>query len=106
MDLALLTGLRRENLVTLSRKNDTKEGLKVKTLKGSKWLLFTWTPQLRAVVDRGYALWPRKHPTPIDQPILVLRDANPLPARTMAGIRCRSRRGSSSRRADGVVHAS
>lgn len=63
MDIALLTGLRRENLVQLSRRNDTAEGLKVKALKGGKWLLFKWTPELRAAIDRGYALWPRKYPT-------------------------------------------
>jgi integrase len=73
MDIALLTGLRRENLVQLSRRNDTAEGLKVKALKGGKWLLFKWTPELRAAIDRGYALWPRKYPTPIDQPIILAK---------------------------------
>jgi integrase len=50
----------------------------VKANKGGKWLLFTWTPELRAAVDRGYGLWPKKYPTPIDQPILVAKGRKPF----------------------------
>lgn len=32
-----------------------------------------WTPELRATVDRGLALWPKKHPTPLNQPIILAK---------------------------------
>lgn len=78
MDLALLTGLRREDLVSLTRQNITDEGLVVRTGKTGKRLVFEWTPELRATVDRGLALWPRKYPVPIDQPIILAKGRKPF----------------------------
>ena len=57
----------------LSRRNDTVGGLSVQTIKDGPRLLFKWTPELRAAVDRGYALWPKKYPVPIDQPIILAK---------------------------------
>jgi integrase len=35
--------------------------------------VFSWTPELRAEVDAGLALWPRNYPTPLDQPIILAK---------------------------------
>ena len=51
MDLALLTGLRRGDLLALERRHMTEDGLEVRTSKTGAALLFTWTPALRQVVD-------------------------------------------------------
>lgn len=59
MDIALLTGLRREDLITLDRDSDTDDGLLVHTGKTNKGLLFAWTPELRAAVDRAWSQPPR-----------------------------------------------
>src|SRR5690606_39208393 len=32
-----------------------------------------WSPELREVVERGLALWPRKYPTAIDQPLILAK---------------------------------
>jgi integrase len=73
MRLALLTGLRRGDLVALTRRNVTDEGLVVPTAKTARPLVFSWTPELHAEVDAGLALWPRKYPTPLDQPIILAK---------------------------------
>jgi integrase len=73
MRLALLTGLRRGDLVALHRSNITDDGLAVRTSKTGRALVFGWTPELRAEVDAGLAMWPRKYPTPIDQPLLLAK---------------------------------
>jgi integrase len=73
MRLALLTELRRGDLVALTRSNMTDEGLTVRTSKTGRLLVFAWTPELRVEIDAGLAMWPRKYPTPINQPILLSR---------------------------------
>lgn len=73
MELALLTGLRRGSLVALTRANITDAGLQVTPNKGGDPMLFEWSPELRAAVDAGLALWPRKYPTPINQPIILAK---------------------------------
>lgn len=59
MDLALLTGLRREDILAIDRDACTDDGLLIATGKTGKALLFGWTPELKAAVDRGWSLPPR-----------------------------------------------
>jgi len=59
MDLALLTGLRREDILKVDRDSVTDEGLLVHTGKTSKPLLFSWSEDLRSVVDRAWAIQPK-----------------------------------------------
>lgn len=59
MDLALLTGLRREDILQLDRDSVTDEGLLVNTRKTGKSLLFSWSENLRSVVNRGWAIQPK-----------------------------------------------
>ncbi len=59
MELAWLTGLRREDIVNLTRDSVTDEGLLVHTGKTDKPLLFVWTDELRELIDRAQAMPPR-----------------------------------------------
>lgn len=59
MDLALLTGLRREDILALTRDSEADDGLLVRTGKTDKPLLFLWTDELRAVVKAAWAEPPR-----------------------------------------------
>lgn len=59
MDIAYLTGLRRENVLAIDRDSETDEGLRVFTGKTGKLLLFKWTDELREVMRRGWSLGPR-----------------------------------------------
>jgi hypothetical protein len=59
MDIALLTGLRREDILALDRDSETDDGLLVHTGKTDKTLLFEWTDELRAVVKRAWAVKPQ-----------------------------------------------
>lgn len=52
MDLAVLTGLRRADLVTLTREHLTEAGIEIGTGKTGKALVIQWSGELRAVVDR------------------------------------------------------
>jgi integrase len=61
MDIALLTGLRREDILNLDRDADTEDGLLVLTGKTGKHLLFRWSEELRAAVDRAWAVQPKVH---------------------------------------------
>jgi integrase len=67
MDLALLTGLRRGDLLMLTRADCTDEGISVtpsKTLRSSgKKIVVEWSPELIAVVERAKKLKPvfRQH---------------------------------------------
>jgi len=65
MELALLTGLRREDILKLTRDNVTDAGLLVHTGKTDKALLFEWTEKLRAVIKRAQA-----EPPQIRQPVI------------------------------------
>lgn len=60
MDLALLTGLRRSGILGLTLDCDTPDGLLVERPgKKTKALLFEWSPELRAAVDKAKHLEPR-----------------------------------------------
>ena len=59
MDLALLTGLRRGDLLSLTRDSLTDEGLLVKSKKTVKALLFEYTPELVEVSNRAKKLPPQ-----------------------------------------------
>lgn len=63
MDLAVLTALRRADLMKLTRDHLTEAGIELETGKTGKRLIITWTDELRAVVDRAKALRPhvRRH---------------------------------------------
>ena len=59
MDLALLTGLRRGDLLSLTRDNLTDDGLLVKSQKTGKALLFEYTKELDEVLNRAKKLPPQ-----------------------------------------------
>ena len=60
MDLALLTGLRKGGILRLELADATDDGLLSRRPgKTTRALLFEWTPELRAVVDRAKRLEPR-----------------------------------------------
>lgn len=59
MDLALLTGLRRSDVLGLTRECITPAGLVVQTQKTGQALQFDWTPALRDAVERARRLKPQ-----------------------------------------------
>lgn len=59
MDIALLTGLRRGDILNLDRDAIVDKGLLVKTSKTGKPLLFRWTKELKTVVDKALKMPPR-----------------------------------------------
>lgn len=59
MELALLTGLRREDLLNLTRDSVTSKGLLVHTGKTGKSLIFDWTDALREVIRKAQAISPQ-----------------------------------------------
>lgn len=59
MDLALLTGLRRGDLLTLKRAQLLEAGIAVETAKTGAGLLIEWTAELREVVERAKRLAPQ-----------------------------------------------
>lgn len=63
MDLAMLTGLRRGDILRLERKHITDEGILIqpgKTARSTgKSILFEWSPALRSVVQKSLALEPQ-----------------------------------------------
>ncbi len=59
MDLALLTGLRRGDLLSLTREHLTEDGILIKTGKTGKALLIEYTPDLLAVLERAKCLRPQ-----------------------------------------------
>jgi integrase len=63
MDLALLTGLRRGDLIGLTRDNLTEEGILVRPSKtensSGKSLLIEWSDDLREVVARAKSIKPQ-----------------------------------------------
>lgn len=59
MDLALLTGLRKGDLLNLTRDNLTEAGLLVQTSKTGKGLLFEYTPALEEVLAASKKLRPQ-----------------------------------------------
>ncbi len=59
MDLALLTGLRRGDLLSLTRDNLTEDGILVQTSKTGKSLLIQYTPALEEVLASSKKLKPQ-----------------------------------------------
>jgi hypothetical protein len=59
MDVALLMGLRREDILKLDRGSETDAGVLVPTSKTNKPLLFAWTDELRTVFKRAWAERPQ-----------------------------------------------
>ena len=59
MDLAILTGLRRADLLALTRDNLTDDGILTDTEKTDKPLLIQWTPALVAVIKQAKSLPPQ-----------------------------------------------
>jgi integrase len=59
MEIAWLTGLRRDDILSITRDQVTDDGLYVPTSKTGKPLLFEWTEELREVVDRSRSISPR-----------------------------------------------
>ena len=59
MDVALLTGLRRGDILKLTRDSITEAGLRVETSKTDKPLLFAMTGELKAALDRALAIQPK-----------------------------------------------
>ena len=68
MDLALLTGLRRGDILALTRDSVTEEGLLVHTSKTGKALLIELSDELRVVIERALRLTPR-----VRRPLLCTR---------------------------------
>jgi integrase len=68
MDIALLTALRRGDILALTRANKTDNGLLVRTGKTGAEILFEWTPALCKVVDDALRLPPQ-----VRQPIVCNR---------------------------------
>lgn len=63
MDLALHTGLRRGDILALTRDQVTDEGLGVATSKTGKRMVISWSDELREIVERAKAIEPqvRRH---------------------------------------------
>jgi integrase len=59
MDLALLTGQRRGDLLTLTRAQLTDEGIVFRQSKTGAGVLVEWTDELRKIIDRAKALKPQ-----------------------------------------------
>lgn len=63
MDLAMLTALRRGDILKLQRKHMTDEGICIRPGKTArttgKAILFEWSPSLRTVVQRALAIKPQ-----------------------------------------------
>jgi integrase len=76
MDLAVLTGLRRGDLLRLTRENLTDDGILITPAKtrdtSGKTLLIEWSEELRAVIDRAKQLRPQ-----VRQPIIATLRGKP-----------------------------
>lgn len=58
IDLAVLTGLRRGDLLALTKDQCKEDGIHVRTSKTGRGLIIEWTPELRAVVERAKLMKP------------------------------------------------
>jgi integrase len=65
--LAYLTGLRRRDLLALTRFQCQAEGLLIRESKTGKRVLITWTPELRTVVDAALKASPDDRLFPITE---------------------------------------
>ena len=63
MDLAILTGLRRGDLLALTKDQLRDDGIHVRTSKTGRGLIITYSPELSAVLERAKLMKPhfRKH---------------------------------------------
>lgn len=59
MDLALLTGLRRGDILRLERRHLADQGIEIRTSKTGAGLIFEWSPALRQVVKDALAIPPQ-----------------------------------------------
>lgn len=73
MDLALMTGLRRGDLLRLTRADLTDDGILVKTSKTGKALLIEWSAELEQVVARAKRLPPH-----VRQHLIATRSGKPF----------------------------
>jgi integrase len=81
MDLAVLTALRRGDILSLTRDNLTDEGILIHTSKTKKDLLIEWSNELRAVVDRAKRLPPQ-----VRKPIIATRQGKAYTGQGFAAI--------------------
>lgn len=75
MDLALLTGLRQGDILSLERRHLTDQGIELTTSKSGKGLVIEWSPELRDVI--GAAL--RERPQ-VRRTVICRRDGKPMTA--------------------------
>ena len=68
MDLAVLTGLRPGDLLSLTRANITDDGIRIFTRKTGRDLIIAWSDELRQVVQQALSLQPR-----FRQPLICTR---------------------------------
>jgi integrase len=73
IDLALLTGLRRGDLLTLTRGNCKDDGIHVTTSKTGRTLIIEWSPELREVIETAKRIRPV-----FRQTILATRSGKPF----------------------------
>ena len=59
MDLALLCGYRKTDVLKLERRNIGAEGITITTSKDRKLLLMEWSDELRAVIDAAFRIKPQ-----------------------------------------------
>lgn len=72
MDLAVLTGLRRGDILALQRSQLREDGILVKTSKTKRKLLIEWSDELRSVVGRAKRIKPE-----VRQHLIATRDGKP-----------------------------
>jgi integrase len=75
MDLAILTGLRRGDLLRLSRDDIKDDGILVHTAKTGVPLLIEWSDELRAVVDQA-----KRQPPQVRRTIIANKQGRPYTA--------------------------
>jgi integrase len=68
IDLAVLTGLRRGDLLSLTKDHCKDDGIHVRTSKTGRGLIIEWTPELRSVIDRAKLMKPH-----VRKPIIATR---------------------------------
>jgi integrase len=73
IDLAFLTGLRRGDLLRLTRAHCQDDGMHVATSKTGRALIIAWSPELRAVVETAKRIKPH-----FRQHILATRSGKPF----------------------------
>lgn len=59
MDIALIAGFRKADILKLEKRHITDEGLLIETSKDGKLLLIEWNDELRATIDAAFRISPR-----------------------------------------------